>query len=128
MIEKLMSYAGWTIVLALLAGVGLGAGELTPDHAVVYTRDAERTYISPPCFAQGDYSQIGYRLAGDEDPMQAGFNISTYRDARSLKYKSDDICRNAGGFGQDMTLAESLIFGHPLFAGNRWEQDGTWNW
>lgn len=127
MLEKIQSNIALIGFLIVLAGLGIGSGTVTPGHAIVYLDDGSRTFISPPCLQDGQYD-LPLGVSGADDPAEAGLIIASYADAKSMKFRSDARCVNSGGLGEQMTLAEAIIFGHPLLAGPRWEEDGSWNW
>ncbi|KAI96085.1 hypothetical protein T281_02130 [Rhodomicrobium udaipurense JA643] len=90
------------VVIAALAIFGFQVKSYvpTPGDAFVLLDHKTKTYIAPPCLEFG-YSRSEY----DKD-----MELDELKTARSLKYKSDDVCRNAGFFAPEgYSLTENLL-------------------
>ena len=88
--------------VAFLMFVFFGQGTITtiPDYAAVYLDDGAKTYIALPCALGGSYQTLVSNPA----------RLSTKKEARSLRYKPDDIFRNTGAFAlEDRSLIGRLL-------------------
>lgn len=84
--NKLVS--GVTILAGLFfLSFGLGTNVPMPWHASVYIDDASRTYFAAPCKTEWEH-----RPGARAEALRFG----TAREARRLKYKPDETCRNTG--------------------------------
>lgn len=102
------------IGVLLMIGFGIGSSKGMPDYAQVYVNDAAKTYLAPPCIK----TTVSFRLV-------------TAGEARTLGYRPDGKCRDAGAFMQDDrsltgTFLQTVGVLKPI--PSRWNEDGSWNY
>jgi len=102
------------IIFIFFGGLGIKSSKTVPSNALILLDDENRTYISPPCTTQ----YFKYRL-------------SILSEARSLEYRPDPQCRDAGGFVQEGRSLSGMFlekFGILKPLPSRWNENGNWNW
>lgn len=109
-VKPALATLGAILCGALVIGAGIGTTTVMPDYAPVYIDDASRTYLAAPCEPE-------WRKRNDVVADQLRFG--TALEARRLKYKPDDYCRNTGlhapeGRSALGLLLEKLGFLSPL--------------
>jgi hypothetical protein len=136
MMKSILSYFLGIVGLLFFLGLGIQTQDGMPDNATVYFDTKNNVYISPPCFAGGDFKDHESIINQYNNNINSRFilvKFSKIRDingerSRDEKIHRDQICNNNIGFQEDMTVIESIFIGHPIISGERWNLDGSWNW
>ena len=98
----------------LMIGFGVGSSKGMPDYVQIYVNDAEKIYLAPSCVEN-----------------KAGLRLTTAAEARTLRYRPDEKCRDEGAFIQDdrsLTGSFLQMIGILKPIPSRWNKDGTWNY
>ncbi len=74
-----------------MVGFGIGSIDPMPYYAVIFLDDTSKTFIALPCI-----EEWRSRPTQTVDIVRRG----TAGEARSLGYKPDDKCREAGGYSE----------------------------
>ena len=83
----------------LLVGLGITTNEPLPSFATVYLDDLSRTYLAQPCMQE-------WRRRPGSGMVYA----SAARDAWSLDYLPDSVCKEAGAFsGADSSATRDIL-------------------
>jgi hypothetical protein len=122
------------LVFIIILGLFARSGNSMPNNAEIFLNENAKIYLSPPCLLGGDF--INSDKFTSEEQIKSQFTLTNFDNIRKLngqrgleeKIHPDKICNNNQGYGEDMTLIESVVIGHPIFSGKRWNEDGSWNW
>ncbi len=128
--KKILGFLAAVCVL----GLAIGTGKSMPDNAQLYIYENGKKYISPPCLRGKDFADRD--IIDNQQQIDSLLILSRYSDLKRInssrdaseKIHPDELCINNSGFTEDMTLLEKVVLGHPLISGERWNEDGTWNW